>query len=57
MNFMKHWMEAQAHLLVQDHDQAVPPPEILLLPAVSEQEASTLICGYGQGIHDGILNS
>lgn len=41
MNFMKHWMEAQAHLLVQDHDQAVPPPEILMLLAVSEQETST----------------
>lgn len=37
MNFLKHWMEAQAHLLVQDHDQAVPSLEILVLPAVSEQ--------------------
>lgn len=39
-NFMRHWMEAQAHLLVQDHDQAVPQPEIWTLPAVSEQRAS-----------------
>lgn len=42
MNFRQHWMEAHAHLLVQDHGQAVPPLEILMLLAVMEQEGSTL---------------